>query len=174
MPGFIHQIAPEPTLQTTASDSPQSTDNHPATPQQRTETALAFDKKSFGHNPECLGTLHKGLDTTKSYPIIGEGQALGLDFYTLRSSMPMVLRMYWQNLYPRHSETTTIYDEKDNENAPSRLSTPPPKKRPPSTFVLFSPSRKNKLKTFDEGPAGGWYDGDTDNGGFSLDEWQLD
>ncbi|KAF9557902.1 hypothetical protein EC968_007397 [Mortierella alpina] len=42
MPGFIHQVAPEPTLQTTASASAQSTDHRSATPQQNTETAVTF------------------------------------------------------------------------------------------------------------------------------------
>lgn len=38
----------------------------------RLNAALLYDLKA------------KGLDITKSYPIIAEGQALGLDFYALR------------------------------------------------------------------------------------------
>ncbi|KAF9571454.1 hypothetical protein EC968_000549 [Mortierella alpina] len=172
-------------------------------------------KKSVRLNAAILYDLEaKGLDTTKSYPIIGEGQALGLDFYTLRrygevlgagrstvkgislpshvdqlkaffeSEVLFILLAFKEHLQQYAYDVTDVlaksvrtpfgndddHDETDNENAPSRPSTPPPKKRPPNTFVLFSPSKKNKLKTFDEGPAGGWYDGDTDSGGFGLDE----
>ncbi|KAF9158446.1 hypothetical protein BGX20_003395 [Mortierella sp. AD010] len=42
-------------------------------------------KKSVRLNAAILHDLEaKGLDISKSYPIIAEGQALGLDFYTLR------------------------------------------------------------------------------------------
>lgn len=42
-------------------------------------------RKSVRLNAALLYDLEaKGLDITKSYPIIAEGQALGLDFYALR------------------------------------------------------------------------------------------
>ena len=42
-------------------------------------------KKSVRRNAAILlDPEAKGLDTSKSYPIITEGQALGLDFYALR------------------------------------------------------------------------------------------
>ncbi|KAG0203956.1 hypothetical protein BGX33_008802 [Mortierella sp. NVP41] len=61
------------------------------------------------------------------------------------------------------------YDDEDNEenaptpDPPSRPSTPPPRKRRPDSFVLFSPSKKDKLGTRAKGPTGGWDDDDDDD-----------
>lgn len=61
------------------------------------------------------------------------------------------------------------YDGEDDEenaptlNPPSRPSTPPPKKRPPGAFVLFSPSKKNKHGSRVKGPTGGWDDEDDED-----------
>jgi len=54
-------------------------------------------------------------------------------------------------------------DNKDNKptlTPPSRLSTAPPKKRRPDAFVIFSPSKKNKLGTRAKGPTDDWDDED--------------
>ncbi|KAF9579439.1 hypothetical protein BGW38_004295 [Lunasporangiospora selenospora] len=44
---------------------------------------------------------------------------------------------------------------------PSRSSTPPPRKRP-NSFVLFSPSKKDKIRTYDE-VVGDWTNGDDED-----------
>ncbi|KAG0077769.1 hypothetical protein BGZ92_001782 [Podila epicladia] len=59
-------------------------------------------------------------------------------------------------------------DEDDEEHATtpnplSRPSTPPPRKHRPGAFVLFTPSKKNKLETHAKGLTGGWDDEDDED-----------
>ncbi|KAF9564832.1 hypothetical protein EC968_004418 [Mortierella alpina] len=51
MPGFIHQVAPEPAVQTTATDAAQSADDHPLSPAQKHAIALTFNRKSYWAQP---------------------------------------------------------------------------------------------------------------------------
>lgn len=172
-------------------------------------------RKSVRLNAALLYDLEaKGLDITKSYPIIAEGQALGLDFYALRRydeilgagrsttkgiSLPshvdqlkaffesetlFILLSFKEHLREYAFEVTDVLansaptpfgyahdsdDEEDEVNAPtpdpsSRPSTPPSTKRRPGSFVLFSPSKKNKLGTRAEDVSESWDDGDDDDG----------
>ncbi|KAG0058317.1 hypothetical protein BGZ89_001385 [Linnemannia elongata] len=152
-------------------------------------------KKSVRLNAALLYDLEaKGLDITKSYPIIAEGQALGLDFYALRrydeilgarrSATKGISLPSHEHLREYAFEVTDVLansaptpfgyvhdsdDEEDEVNAStpdpsSRPSTPPSTKRRPGSFVLFSPSKKNKLGTRAEDVSESWDDGDDDYG----------
>ncbi|KAF9321078.1 hypothetical protein BG006_002685 [Podila minutissima] len=171
-------------------------------------------KKSVRLNAAILHDLEaKGLDISKNYPIIAEGQALGLDFYALRrydevlgagrstskgialpshvdqlkaffeSETIFTLLAFKEHLRQYAYEVTDVLansaptpfgyrygdvDEDDEEHAStpnhlSRPSTPPSRKRRPRAFVLFTPSKKNKLGTHVNGLTGDWDDEDNED-----------